>query len=303
MNRLLPALLLAAGFTSAAIGQLVTPPTPAPKASEPFVMPPVPPPVAPAQTPDKGADFTPPANLPPPGPAPLPDLPYQPIGKSPEGKMIPLAEPMEYAALRANPMVKEEQRAKLAAALAWRRERYESVVITNLDLVEKFEGGVLDTLNITDRQELSKALALLKPIIPPAAPPTLMQELLKADLITNDQKRFNEKITKEYIEAMQKEAKANETDKGAQASLALLTMLRSAIDEPIHVRRELIAELARSGAGLESPLASKAQAALSAVAANDTPAQKAKAIDKALASMTVEQRRAALETMVKARKK
>lgn len=311
MNMLVAAGLVA-GLASSALAQLVTPPTEAPKKSESYVMPPPPPPtpVKSPETPNVGAPvISPPVEA---KPAPLENLPFKSlVVKGSDGKIFKLTEPVELAALKVNPVVDDALRAKLQPAIAERNERFEKLVISNCDLVEKLGGDLLDNLDLTKREDLPKVLQYLKPVTPPAAPQALGNELKRKNLINDTQKRWNDKIVKEYNDAIQAEVKASQAAPAPGANKAdaargpLKAYLSQAIAEPIWVHHQLLNEVASRTdmvlAGVDSAASAPIRSAVANLKPGASSEDRAHAVSEAMKGLTIEQKRTILTRAVETR--
>ncbi len=102
-----------------------------------------------------------------PPPSPLPKLPYQSLlKKDAEGKVIPLTEPVTWAACRVNPTLSAEDRARLEPVMAARKSECEDIVLRNLDLVESIDAGVLEKIDGDARHVMKTVGDYVKPLRP-----------------------------------------------------------------------------------------------------------------------------------------
>jgi hypothetical protein len=310
-TRLLASLVALVGGTSLALGQLVTdPPKSAPNPADHIQKAPMPAapmaPIAPAMAP-----------APVPGhvvkaPIELPDLKYTPLlQKDDKGGIKPLTEPAEYAALRVNPMLKPEDMAKFQPYFAERKAAFEHVVIENLDLVEQIEGGIFETLDLSDNKAFPTLLNVSKPLRTPSAPKPLADELLARNLIDATQAEFNRKITKEYHLAILPQIGPDATpeQKGQFARRSLALFYKQGIEEPLFDHRQMLIEGSREldkilpTLGLDKATAAKADAAAKAIKADASDDARVKAMGAVNAELSLDQRKELLRKVLSLRAK
>jgi len=224
-----------------ALAQVVTPPpAEAPKIDAHIPKAPPPPPAPPPRPiPARPAK---------PAVEPLPNLPYTSlVERDASGKMRPLSEPAELAALRRNPLVQPEVLAEIQPYLAERRATYERLVIENLDLVEKLTDGTFDAIDYSGKEGFALVVQTVDPIRK-ASPRPLAEELAARELIDAQAVRFNEKITKEYNLASLPGAKAGATpaERAQHAKVSLAGLYRAGVNEAAIVHRDLLLEASRS---------------------------------------------------------
>jgi hypothetical protein len=292
-------------------GQLVVqPPAKAPNPADHIA-------IAPITAPPAKPVFTPPpampANVIAPAPAPttpvLPDLPYAPLGKGADGKITPLAEPAEYAALRVNPMIKPEDLNRFAPYLNERRKIFERVVADNLDLVEKIEGGIFETLDLSDNKAFTQLLDVSKPLRDPSAPKALIEELLARQLVDPTQAEFNRKIVREYHLAIIPQVKQDATpaEKGQHARRSLALYYKQGLEEPLFVHRQLLLEASGKldkiipALGLDAATASKVNSVASGIKPNTPDPTRMTAMEEINKDLTLDQRKALLRKTVELR--
>ncbi|MBM4108908.1 MAG: hypothetical protein FJ255_08900 [Phycisphaerae bacterium] len=172
---------------------------------------------------------------------------------------------VEEAALARNTRIKtEEQRAQIQAYLAERRERLEKVVIDNLDLLARIDGGELDNINFANRDETSLARALVEPLY---VRPSAVLELKSRGVIDDPTARFNtQTIEREYRAAvLEDEKKQAGPDSGEQSKVMFRALMRQGYDEAMVTRRRLLLEAAdridKVSQGLSGELATAVAAA------------------------------------------
>jgi hypothetical protein len=292
-------------------GQLVTqPPAKAPNPADHI-------PIAPVQAPAPAPrmDFTPPVASPITTAKPtkaavvLPELPYAPLGKDASGKVTVLIEPAEYAALRVNPMLKPDDLGRFGKYLDDRRATFERIVSDNLDLVEQIEGGIFETIDLSNNKAFTKLLDVSKPLRAPSAPKPLADELLERQLVDATQAEFNRKIVREYHLALMPQIKpdASPDEKGQHARRSLALFYKQGLEEPLFVHRQLLLE--GSGKldkliptlGLNSETASKVNAAATAIKPNTPDNARLAAMAEINKSLSLDQRKALLKKVVELR--
>jgi hypothetical protein len=315
MNRLLQSCSIAvlALGASSALAQLVTPPSQAPAPTEPYKIPerpPTPPPASPMDA--KGApDIQPP--IPQPKVVePLPDLPYESLVKKDGDKLILLQKPVDQAALEVNPTIKDDAtKAKIAEYLADRRARFENVIIENVDLAEKLYNGAMDNIDFTDRKQIGEFNSMVKPLTPPVAPANMGAELTKRGVVTDLQKRFNDKIAKEYNDARNKalrEGNVAGEDKNANAKNIIRIYMQQVIEEQMMIYESLMVETSKGLAktlpqiGLDTQAAAKAMDALKSIKGSAN-ADIGRGMKDVMAGLTLDQKKALLRKTVEARAK
>jgi len=294
---------LALAAASSAFAQMVPPPseTPAPEKSIP-VTPPAPiPTVSPMEV--KPMPVAPPKAKQ--APVVLPKLPYEAIvKKGPDGKVIRLSEPVEYAALKANPMVLPKEREQLADYLKQRQKSFEIIVADNLDLVEKIEGGIFENIPLDEearKKNLMELVNVAKPLKPDAAPKPIYLDLRDKQTFSREQAEFNRTISSEYYQAIIAEV----SDGGAARNIALA--YKQYLDEPIYYHRLMKIEAAGKidsllpALKLEGDASSKANAAAAKAKGAKSDAEKVAAIDELNQALTLDQRKALLKGVIESR--
>jgi|GEM_PF-2382016 len=183
-----------------------------------------PPPPKPAGTPD----YTPPPPRPKPRPrvatpnpgaqqrsrsgpsSSIPDVEYESLVKTDDnGKIIPLKEPVEFAALRVNPFVGDKTWKLIKPVLGKRRRRIASAVIDNVDIMMEIENGLIDTLHLDDKNHLSRITEALKPFFNIG---TISEDLRSNGALSRVQAELNARIAKEYRGRMMTQVRADAED-------------------------------------------------------------------------------------------
>lgn len=313
MNRVLQSCSIAfltLGATSA-FAQLVTPPTEAPAPSAPYKMPERPPtPQAPIEVKGSTPDIQPPIPQPKPVEA-LPDEKYESLVKKDGDKLVPLKKPVDQAALEVNPLIKDDAtKKKLAEYLADRRARFENVIIENVDLAERLYNGAMDEIDFTDRKQIGDFNSMVKPMTPPVAPANIGSELLKRGILTDLQKRFNDKIAKEYNDARNKSLREGKDggNKNDNARNIIRIYMQQVIEEQMMIYEALMVEAAGKldktipQSGVDTQASAKAVGALKALKGKSNP-DVAHGMKAVLDGMTLDQKRAILRKTVELRGK
>lgn len=263
-------LVVAAG-SSAALAQFVTPPpatNPDPNKDIPKApAPPPPPPAAPAAPKIQQAK---------PVKEPIPNVPFKEWEKDASGNLLPLTEPLELASLRRNPLVTSDTMAKIDAYYPDRRKAMERIVIENLDLVERIDGGLFEQTNFNDKSQVGQVVATTKPL----TTPSLATELKNRQIIDDKAFGVNSRITTAYTKAgmpARKEgASPEELKKANMASMGAI--YKQGFLEHLWTYNELLATASKDFG-----------AAAGASKADQVAAAKA-----GLSKMTLEERKAAL---------
>lgn len=178
---------------SAGLAQIAPPPPP-PTTPEPaFEPPPIPPP-RPA-TPPRPQQMNPQLT------DQLPDLPHPPLWQfcgteNPEvDEVCRFEDNLHFVALRPNPTISPGMVPMIQEVIVARRWRFEGIVIENLGVTMDVDGGLIQSVTISDPTTLAELLEQVKPLTPPS---NLTQELQNRGVLTAVQARFNNKIIGDY---------------------------------------------------------------------------------------------------------
>ncbi len=290
-----------------AMGQLVTPPLPAPEPTPAPELPPhyVKPPPTPGvdmPTPEQARDQIKTMGGGKRPEEPLPDLVYQSLVKRDEaGKLARLKEPSEIAALAVNPMLDDEAKKRIVPALAERRAAFERAIIDNLDLVERIDAGFIEQSNLIERgKDGTSVINTIKPLRPPAAPGPIHVDFVKQNVLSRDQGRFNKKISDEYDNAARTEGVTKDGDKAKDAQALLHRYVRSSVDEPMMLYHAMLEEAAPNAGAILGKLSLSSEALQGAKGALGAGAE---GVKKALATLTLDQRKEFLRQVVATRAK
>lgn len=282
-----------------------------------------PPPAAPAATPP----YTPPAPQPKPEAKPRTPSPtaqanqeaiaaqkqaagmdFQSIAeKDANGDIKPLPEPVEWYALKHNPIVKPIRLAMCEPVLRERRAKIESLAIDNVDIIERLDSGLIQQLDMTDKTRISEIVQLIKPFQQMG---TLTNELKKKKAIEDVQAAMNQRIVNDYIKRkaeaervkeglpadMPKDAGKNgQNDPKNVSAIDILTrlMLETAMGEPLFFYHQILLEAAAHGT--EVGLDAKTMQRLGEA---KTDEDKIEVMKNALTSLTIEQKRDLLRKTV-----
>lgn len=221
--------LVASGVVAAPVlAQVVTPP---PSQVTPIDWNIPKPPPAPEIPP---VEFTPPPETVRPAaprPEPLPPLPYKALAeKGPDGKILPLSDPLHIAATRRNPMLPEGFMDQIAPVLEERQGRVDTLVVANLDVVEKIEDGIFESVDFNNRATVRTLMDTIRPMT--SAMKTLGEDLRERGLMDQMQTRFNNKIVNEYVRAVNEEKAASAAkDKVQSGQSLLMSLYKQNVDE------------------------------------------------------------------------
>lgn len=220
------------------------------------------------------------------------------VQRDANGNIIPLEVPVEWAAFEKNPINREMTKAMAEPYLRERRARFETLVIDNIDIVERLDSGIIEQFDPSDRSRLSEMVQLVKPF---QGMGTLTRELEKRRMLNGTQAAVSQRMVNDYTRQLtadrRKQAGLPEASgpgekpaaggQGADGvSIMARLMLETAIAEPLHFYRLMLVETG----GRLSELGVPAEAA-EAYAKATTDAQKAEAVKRAMASMSLEQKR------------
>lgn len=280
-------------LSSLALAQLVLPPVAPPPESDPsFEMPPKP--VAPPTATPVNISKPKPVVVEVPADVKFDSL----VERDAAGKLIPLAVPADWAALKNNTLLEDSQRPAIEKYLEERKSHLRTIVAQNLDLVEEIENGALNKLNaenLADRKngEMQRVTNIARPLMPPKSAPDLAKDLTDKGLFTPVQGALHKKITKEYADALLKDANA------ADKSQTLVNTLRSIFNQGLEETRTIHQEMLAAVAAHADDLAAKGVLSdtaiiktLKGIDANAPLAARAKAAGDALASLSLDQRKA-----------
>ena len=222
---------------AAALAQIAPPPAEAPPPTELYKRPPV---LVPKDTPpaeSTGAKQD------------LPNLPYESlVKKDSSGKIIRLTQPATWAACRHNPTITKEDWVKVEPVMTERKTECETIVVKNLDLVEKVEAGELDKMEGEPRAVIKNIREVFQPLKPSGG--NFCAKLGKDGTLTDVQSRFSQKIESEYNSAIRAELRAGMKPKDDPNKIGSIDIVRfmflETIDETLWTYRMLVDEASRS---------------------------------------------------------
>jgi hypothetical protein len=179
---------------------------------------------------------------------PLPELPLRSlVQRDADGKVLPLSEPIEWAALRNNPLISPEDLARIAPVLLERRRAFDRIVIDNLDLAEQIDERIFEKLDLANNQAFQQLLNVSQPFRPDDLLP-LSKSLTRAGLLDHNQEYLNNKISQDYklatIPGLPPDATPEQKGQHSRRSLALL--YKQGLDEPLFELRRMRLAAARS---------------------------------------------------------
>jgi hypothetical protein len=176
------------------------------------------------------------------------NLPFKSlVERDAAGKVIPLGEPIEWAALRNNPLITPGDLARIEPELAARRRILDRIVIENLDLAEQIDEGLFEKINLGGNKAFTKLIDTSKPFRPTDLLP-MSRALVKKGLLSPDQESLNNKITQEYKLATLTRTPpgGNPQQKAEAARRSLALMYKQGMDEPLFELRRMRLAAARS---------------------------------------------------------
>src|SRR5262245_27630013 len=150
------------------------------------------------------------------------------------GNVLPLREPIEWAALRNNPLITRDELARIEPVLKERRRIFDRLVIENLDLAEQIDGGLFEKTDLGGNQGFAKLIDTSKPLRPGDLLP-MSRALLKKGLLSPEQESLNNKIAQEYKLATMPRAPegANPQQRAEAARRSLALLYKLGMDEPL----------------------------------------------------------------------
>jgi hypothetical protein len=162
------------------------------------------------------------------------------VHRDADGKLIPLREPIEWAALRNNPLITPDEMSRIGPVLEERRRTIDRIVIDNLDVAEQIDGGFFEKIDLANNQAFQQLLNVSKPLRPDDLLP-MSRALMSRGLLTYDQESLNNKIAQEYklaaIPSLGPDAGPEQRAGHARRSLALL--YKEGLDEPLFELRRM----------------------------------------------------------------
>jgi hypothetical protein len=297
----------------AAAAQLVTPPpTEAPGNAEPLVIwpttppPPEPPPKITPLTPEEMARAVPVERRGGvkstwPKKEALPKTEYKSLVEhDKDGKLLPLSEPMDLAALRRNPLLPAGfmTSGEVTSYLAGRAAAYRRLAVENLDICESVDNGYIEKTDIMAKDMMKEMVNRLRPISPSADSKSeagLLVDMYLKKMLTAEQAAFADMISKEY---------SNAQFRGRATNDVIRQVMENGAEEAMWAYHDVIAEAPgkfRTLVPQSSLDAAKKAEVMKAVAEwkSDLPRdQKIKVYRNATAGLTFEERQALLRTMI-----
>lgn len=287
------------GVSALAFGQMVTPPPATQPTAPEFELAPPPAPPPPIEPPpvQTARPRTP--------REPLPDLPYESLVKrDAAGALLPLNEPIEILALRRNPMLDDQTRARVEEVLLERRTLAEQRVLEHFDLIRQIDEGAIERTDFSNRIAAQQVVAAFEPLV--AAPwVDLMRDLRGRNVLTSLQSRFNGRIVQEYLDAQlpAPDPQAPDEEKIAWSATQLRSVYARSFDEHRVAYRALLMEIGKNlGVTAEElGLGAAGTSAAAAFRAASADAERRTIISTFMGTLTPEQRTKLLEATIKAR--
>lgn len=183
------------------------------------------------------------------------EMPYPKLAQVGEdGRIVRLKDLPDVVALKANPTVGPGSVDAIMPIMYGRRARFENLVIDNLDLMWELQGGVIETMDMSDLKEITRVAEMIKPLV---GRTTLSEELTNRGILTRIQGGMNSHIVREYKQAISQEIQA---DKGTEGMMEFMRfILQDSIHEASIAYYGLLAEMRVQAdsllefAGVEAP--------------------------------------------------
>jgi hypothetical protein len=174
------------------------------------------------------------------------NIPYPKLAQpGPDGRILRLRQSPDILALRSNPNVGPASVERIMPIVYSRRYRMELKVIDNLDLYWQLTAGLIENMNMTNLNEMSKVAEMLKPLV---APNTLSQELENRGILTRTQGGMNRYIVREYKKSITDEIQVLDGDSGLEEVMRFV--LEDSIQEADLTYNAMLAEAISQIAGL-----------------------------------------------------
>lgn len=302
MRQTVSALLILTLTCSVGLAQVAPPPPPQPE-EHPAVEPP-PPPVR-----SHPVEERPPR----PTVTRAPSVDFDPIAvPGPDGRIIRIEEPLEYAALAHNPLVGFASLARMAPAVYERRGNIERLVVEKLDVLEQLEpGGLIDTVRLGGDQieaagNLTKVMTAIQAI---NSDGLFVQYLERRGLLGRQAVALNQRIQNDYQSKVIAEIQATPQGEGGAEPMDLLTRqaLYDSVSEVMYWRKRLFLEtadnldLALSGLDLSADARAAIEPLRASLEHTNDLDERFALVKRVLSHLTPEQRRDALRAVLAAR--
>lgn len=238
MARTTLAVMMVAGLAFSACAQIAPPPTEAP-APTPKYVPPPPAPAAPKAARPSVAQ-----------PAAAPTEPYKPWEKDADGKLVPLTEPLWYACLHRDPLVKGPYVERVEWYIARRREQFEKIALDNVDILRKvLSGGALDNFKMDKRGDAAAIMMLVKPLIGTTA---IRKDIVDRGVVnkaiidqaSNEYREFQELQLREAEAGVPKGDPKDKEHQQALLAVKTRVLLQLGMDESVFAYQGLLLETA-----------------------------------------------------------
>lgn len=236
---------------------------------------------------------------------PLPTLPYKSlVEKDADGKIIKVKEPIQLAAMRRNPMLGPDYIPSIQKFLEDRQVSINHLTVANLDILERVDDGAFENVDFQNRASIRSLTDMIKPLT--GSNKTMCEQLKTDQLMSQEQYRFNHKISMEYIKAVTEEHNASKgLDKGGNAQALLMALYKQNVDEYMNTYvRSMEVACSRwsdvlSGIELDGTAKARAEEVGKAVAAAKTDAEKLAAAKGLREGLTIDQRKLFVERAIK----
>lgn len=154
------------------------------------------------------------------------NVPYPKLAQpGPDGRIFRIRQLPDIAALRSNPNVGPASVEQIMPLIYYRRYTMENSVIDNLDLYWELSGGLIQTMNMSDINEMGRVAEMMKPLVPEV---TLSQDLLNRNLLSRVQGGMNKYIVNEYKKAITDEIQVLDGQNGLEE------VMRFVLEDSLH---------------------------------------------------------------------
>lgn len=193
------------------------------------------------------------------------------VKRTPDGRIVPLSEPVEYVVIRENPLLKDAPvtQARIEPVLRERRAKIENLVIENFDIMNRLEAGAIENLDLSDRARLGELSAMVKPFTELG---TLNSELRRQRIIGKVPSGVSQRMIKDWTSQNMAQLRADVRTEGGldpevnpatagqdagagksaannpavRAELGAMTkfMISQAVAEPMYLYRQILMDVA-----------------------------------------------------------
>ena len=238
----------------------------------------------------------------------IPDL----AERDDRGRLMPLDGPTELVAIRRNPLIGDDQRDELEAALAERRRAMAQTIAAHADVMYELDGGLLERITGTASGEAAQAdlNAVMEQIGPVLSEGSAARSLYTAGALSAEQAAVSERMAQDYRAARLEQIRADflpEIDSDVTlVDLVIRQALRERSAEASVIYRDLLLAAAEDltgaldQAGIDGDARGMLRAQERAALATDATDAKLEIMRDVMTVLNSEQRAALLSTLVEA---